>query len=264
MSLESNKTKWFAGLLIAGGLCLAIALYFILKPAALPPEQLKLGQADLISGKAYLLRYGLEQRQSFESRTLLFSLDSVETMDLAEVVLSFDSGYRIKLYENTLVTLEKQQEKILLIIKRGDLKVEKFGREADLQIAKNGERIDASDYNSSPLAIIPATPPTTTLPELKESNTAPSEQEIIAILSVQKNYFYKCYTQLLQKNSQAKGEVGISFILHKTGKISGAIVARSQIEDATFKSCLLGVLNRVEFREFLGQDISAYFPLRFE
>jgi hypothetical protein len=85
-----------------------------------------------------------------------------------------------------------------------------------------------------------------------------------SILNNHRNYFFKCYTQLLQKQTEAKGEVFLNFTIENSGKISSCEVNSQQMKDESFHRCLKEVMMRIEFMPFKGPAISTLFPLKFE
>ena len=87
---------------------------------------------------------------------------------------------------------------------------------------------------------------------------------IVDTLKSQKGIFYKCYTQLLQKNPGVVGETSISMTIEPNGKISRSDVTSSQMNDASFKKCLIEATARIEFKPFRGDAITTVFPLKFE
>jgi hypothetical protein len=157
---------------------------------------------------------------------------------------------------------EGRERTLLVILKHGDIKIEKVGTESWF-IAKNGERLPAAEYNGSELQRAPL------IPSLSKGvspadEAGLSETEISSVMSGYRSAFFKCYTQLLQKNPSAKGDVSLSFTIENNGKMSAADVVSSHIQNDNFKKCLLEVLRRIEFRSFSGPPVSALFPLKFE
>ena len=268
--MESPKSPWIWGFLLLGVFFIGLSLYFGQKTNLRVSPAITLARAEKLTGEAHLLRSGGQQKNSLEHRTALGPLDSVETGDLGEVRLDFESAFRIRLKEHSLVTLERVEDQdgfhVVLIIKRGSIQIENFGREGDLFIAKNGERISATDYQESPLAMAPVTG-AMAVPIAKPesaSQTSISEQEIQDVMASHRTSFLKCYTQLLQKDPNAKGEVSLTFTVENNGKMSGTEVSSPTLNQPDFKKCLIEVMNRVEFRIFEGAPVSTLFPLKFE
>jgi hypothetical protein len=268
--MSENKSQLVIGFLLLGLVLVGLSAYFSYFAPKSAQTELLLGRVERESGKAFVYRSGYTQRENVDRRTNLYNLDSVETQETGEAILSFESAHKIRLSPNTTVTLERVDDAqgfhVVLILKRGDVHVDNVGREGDLFIAKNGERIAASDYNNSTLAQIAVKPPE---PNEAFSNPVPenqglTEDEINTVMNTNRSSFFKCYTQLLQKEPTAKGNVSLSFTIENNGKLSVTEITASQLQNEEFKKCLLEVLRRIEFRSFQGPQISTLFPLKFE
>jgi len=266
--MNDNKFQWVAGFLIAGLVLLGLSAYLINKKSSPTSSNSRLARVTRESGTVSLLHPNLSQKENIEFSSNAYHLDSVETDDTGDASLEFEHGGRIRLFPNSLVTLAQEQENnqshVVLILKHGDIKVEKVGT-AELLIAKNGERLHAAEYNGSELQEAPVSP------ALANSNTGASatdkglsEQDISLVMNNYRAPFFKCYTQLLQKEPHAKGDASLSFTIENNGKMSAADVVSSNIKNDDFKKCLLEVLRRIEFRSFSGPPISTLFPLKFE
>lgn len=268
--MPDQKNQLVAGFILIGIALIGLSVYFSTRSKTVIPSEVRLAKVEKESGKVSILRNGYTQRENVEIRAYANNLDSIETSDLGEALLQFDSSYKIRVLDNSLVTLEKVDDPedfhIVLIIKRGDIKVEGFGREEALFVAKNGERVSATDYNGSSLNQMPTVAPTPVESFATTDSAAKglSEEEITSVMNSNKTAFFKCYTQLLQKDPGAKGQVTLSFSIENNGKLSSSEVASSTIGDLDFKNCLISILQRVEFKTFSGPAISTLFPLKFE
>ena len=253
-------------LFLLAGLCLVgLSAYFgfFKKPTNAPAP--KIGTVYIETGKATIYRGGSTKKENLTKRALIYNLDSIETHDSSEASIDFESAFRIRILAGSLVTFEKvADETVVLIIKRGDVRVDNVGRENVLFIAKNGERISAQNYTGSPLAESPVENPVTTTTINAEQDL--SNAEIEQVMNSNKNNFFKCYTQLLQKAPGSKGEVTLSFTIENNGKISITEITAMSLNfgNDDFKKCLIEVLKRIEFKKFRGPQIAAFFPLRFE
>lgn len=265
-----EKNQLVLGFLFLGLVLVGLSTYFSFFASEDVIQEIRLARIERETGRVFVLRSGYTQKEKVDRKESLYNLDSVETLESGEAILSFDSAYRIHISNNTLVTLEKIDDQeafhILLIVKRGEIRVENFGREGELFIAKNGERISATDYNGSQLARVPVEPPQ---PNQAFSNPIPADQglaeeEITTVMNNHRTSFFKCYTQLLQQDPTAKGRVSLNFTIENNGKLSVSEVTASELNNEDFKKCLLQVLRRIEFRSFEGPPISTLFPLKFE
>lgn len=266
--MPDQKNQLVAGFILIGIALIGLSYYFSTRAQTATIAETRLARVEKNSGKVSVLRNGYTQRENIELRASVNNLDSIETTDLGEATLEFDSAYRVKILDNTLVTIEKVDDPddyhIVLIVKRGDVRVENFGREEALFIAKNGERVSATDYNGSSLSQTPVVAPTPVESMMSSDSSGLSEEEITSTMNSNRTAFFKCYTQLLQKDPSSKGQVTLSFSIENNGKLSMSEVTSSTINDQDFKSCLISVLQRVEFKSFSGPAISTLFPLKFE
>jgi hypothetical protein len=267
--MNDNKFQWVAGFLIAGLVLLGLSASLINKKSPTPPNNSRLARVTHDSGTVSLLHPNLSQKEKIEFSAPAYHLDSVETDDTGDASMEFEHGGRIRLFPNSLVTLAQEQvndqSHVVVILKHGDIKVEKVGT-AELLIAKNGERLNAAEYNGSQLQQTPVTPAIVNNDStgMAAADKGLSEQDISAIMNNYRASFFKCYTQLLQKEPTAKGDASLSFTIENNGKMSAADVVSSNIKNDDFKKCLLEVLRRIEFRSFSGPPISTLFPLKFE
>lgn len=267
------KNNWLIpSLIIVGILSIALSLFIASQTEKQKPGSQPLARIELNLGKVFILRKNMTHKETLSTRATLFALDSVETSADGDATMEFDSAYRIRVQENSLVTLDEENERIVLIIKRGDVQVENYGREGTVFVSRDGVRWNATEYEMNYKKQAPAE----TLPELApaETGTSPTTTTNIAsgltseyiqdTLKTHRGSFFKCYTQLLQKTPGVVGQATISFTIERTGRISQADIASSSITDTAFKKCLLGAIRRVEFQSFTGDPISTIFPLRFE
>lgn len=267
----AKNSRLIPSLIVIGLLSLALSLFI-----ASRTEKQKLGEAplarlDLNLGKVFILRKNMNQKELLKKRTSLFALDSVETGPDGDATLDFDSSYRIRILENSLITADEESDRIVLIIKRGDLQVENFGREGTVYISRDGIRWSATEYEQNykkqaSLQSLPDLAPSTDSTSASASHTESglTSDFIQDTLRLQRPAFFKCYTQLLQKTPGVVGQASISFTIEKTGKVYNAEVASSNINDAAFKKCLIDAIRRVEFKSFTGEAVSTVFPLKFE
>lgn len=267
------KNNWLIPSLIVVGLfSVALSLFIASQTEKQKPGARPLARLELNLGKVFVLRKNMTQKEKLGRKASLFALDSVETSVDGDATMEFDSAYRIRIPENSLITIDEETERIVLIIKRGDLQVENFGREGSVYISKDGVRWTATDYEMN----YKKQAPEETLPELAPAETAApavpvanmaeglTSEQIQDTLKTHRSNFFKCYTQLLQKTPGVVGQASISFTIERTGKVAQAEIASSSITDAGFKKCLLEATKRVEFKSFGGDPITTVFPLRFE
>ncbi|WP_374029844.1 AgmX/PglI C-terminal domain-containing protein [Bdellovibrio bacteriovorus] len=265
------KNNWLISILIIIGIfSVALSLFIATQTEKQKPGTRPLARLELNLGKVFVLRKNMTQKETLTRRATLFALDSVETSVDGDATMEFDSAYRIRVQENSLITLDEENDRIVIIIKRGDVQVENFGREGSVYVSRDGIRWSATDYEMN----YKKQAPPETLPELApaEGTSTPAvtmaegltSEFIQDTLKTHRGSFFKCYTQLLQKTPGIVGQASISFTIERTGKVAQAEIASSSINDASFRKCLIEAIRRVEFKSFSGDPISTVFPLRFE
>lgn len=267
------KSNWWIPFLVLAGLVfLGLSLLISTRTDRSLFAQKPLARLEEGSGKVYVFRKDMTVKERLVRKSFLYALDTVETGADGDAVMEFDSAYRIRILENSLITLDRDQDKITLIIKQGDLQVENYGQEGTVYISRNGRRWTATDYEMvyKKQAQDESLPDTSTavtpvLPDSKVPSLGGLSQEYIQdVLKSQRNSFFKCYTQLLQRTPGVTGQASLSFTIENSGRVSQAAIASSTISDAAFKACLLEALQRVAFKSYSGETISTVFPLKFE
>lgn len=190
------------------------------------------------------------------------ALDVLRTEPGSEAVVEFSGGGQFRISEKSEVVVDQLDNgSPLVVVKAGEIYVEKFGKSPGFWIRSEGQLYSASDFvvldrkNASKLM--------EPLPSQKEA-TQISQAEIEVVLNSKKNDFFKCFGQLIQKSPQATGQVLISFTIERQGLPSKVEVSKSDINDPHFKNCLSEVVARTRFRSFTGDPIATVFPLKFE
>lgn len=260
------------GLLVCiGVVCLGLSLFLSSRSDKNSFAQKPLATLTRTSGKISVFRKNMTVKEILTQKTMVFSLDSIETSADGEASLEFDSGYRLRLPENILITLSGDKDQVNLVLKKGEVQVENFGADGSLFISKDGSRFSANDYE----LVYKKRQGDPSLPDTSanaDSSNIPTTQQkeglspdyIQDMMRAQRQTFFKCYTQLLQKSPGVTGQATLSFIIDKNGKVLQPEVASSNIADAVFKKCLIEALQRMEFKSFTGDPISTVFPLKFE
>ena len=250
-------TFFFSGLLLVG-----VGLLISKWMDADSPTSPTLAQVEKVTDSVFILKKHLTQKETIFKKTSLHALESLETSGDGEAILDFPSAYRLHIFPNSQLTLDQEGDATVVYLKAGEIKIVSQGREGTLFIAKGGLRWSATDYESlhpSMHATDPALPSTDS-----QATEGLTPSYIVDTLKSQKGIFYKCYTQLLQKNPGVVGETSISMTIEPNGKISRSDVTSSQMNDASFKKCLIEATARIEFKPFRGDAITTVFPLKFE
>ncbi len=265
------KSSWLIpSLVLLGLIFLGLSLFISTRADKSLFNQKPLARIEQGMGQVSIFRKNMTTKERLVRKSFLYPLETVETAADGDAVMEFDSAYRIRILENSLITLEQEKDRITLIIKRGDLQVENYGQEGTVYISRDGTRWTATDYEmvfkkqtqdqSLPETAVAAESPT----PAKASATGLSPEYIQDLLKSQRNSFFKCYTQLLQKTPGITGQASLSFTIERNGKVVQPEISSSNISDARFRKCLVEALMRIEFKAYSGEIISTVFPLKFE
>lgn len=261
-----RQSQVILGIFVLGIFFVGLSLYFSKASNISNVNQsLKVGTVLRETGSLEIIKEGLSQRSKIESKSDVHNFDSIETSEIGEANLILENGFRLRIFGNSLLTLEQINEidnlRTLITLKRGDVRVDHLGRENELIISKNGIQTTAEKYNESDIQKTPIKATSDSSDRAKK--TTLTEEEIGSTMTNHKNSFYKCYSRLLQKQNVAKGDVALTFIIENSGQISDLNV-QTNLTDEDFKRCIRDVVNRIEFKPYKGPQISTYFPLKFD
>lgn len=188
--------------------------------------------------------------------------DVLRTEAESEAVVEFNNGGQFRISEKSEVLLDTlDNNQPVVVIRTGEIFVEKFGKSPTFWVRSEGQLYSAVDYvlidkkNGTKL--------TDSIPSQPEKDQL-SQVEIESVLNSKKSDFFKCFGQLIQRNPQAAGAVLISFTIERQGFTSKVEISKADINDVSFKSCLMEVVSRSRFRTFTGNSVTTVFPLRFE
>lgn len=220
--------------------------------------------AQVIEKTGVATLYPAESSVEYElkNKTSLNLRDSVRTGHESELLIEFQNGGQLRLAANSEVLIDQLNEsQPVALVKAGEIFIEKFGQGDSYWIRKDGQLFSAADY-----ALLDKSKPTSTQKPSASSGLDEfiSQPEIETLLNAKKADFFKCFGQLIQRNPQASGQVLVSFTIERSGATNKVEISKSDISDISFKSCLVEVVARTQFRQFSGPPITTVFPLRFE
>jgi|GEM_PF-3814164 len=203
--------------------------------------------------------------------------DTLSTNQMGLAELKFENGAQLQLQPETQVRLQREHRAVdgsgqddwalVLILEHGEISVLRPGQD-NLFISKNGQRVPVRDYNDSELKQLHF--------EAKSAQIDPpanglSDQDINLVMSGRQSDFFKCYTHLLQKEPQARGEVVLNFLILVSGKTDEVeavpqwrVSPKERAPQSDFLHCLKEVVTRVNFRPHPGPKVTAVFPLKFD
>lgn len=197
-----------------------------------------------------------------EAKQKLEALDTLRTNPESDILVQFADGGQFRLAEKSEVVLDLLDNgSPLVVIRSGEISIEKFGASPSFWVRSEGQLYSAADYvivdKRSARHLKDESPKN---PDREQITQA----EIEGVLNAKKADFFKCFGQLIQKKPQAAGQMLISFTIETQGYTSQIEISKADINDAQFKSCLGEVVSRTKFRAFAGNPITTVFPLKFE
>jgi TonB family protein len=259
-----KRNNWFVPAIITIGLVLIIMS--IWSPKIISVSSLRTdGLARLIekTGVVAFINNEIQTETEIKTKNFKFdALDIIRTSESSEALIEFKNGSQFRLAEKSEVVLDLLDNgQAIVVIRTGEIFIEKFGEDAGFWIRSDGQLYSASDYvlvekNSG-------TRLKKSIPDQKNREQL-SQVEIESVLNSKRADFFKCYGQLLQRKPLANGEVLISFTVERSGQTTKIEISKSSIEDKTFNNCLTEVVSRARFRSFFGSPVATVFPLKFE
>jgi hypothetical protein len=264
------KSKWFIPSLVFAGLFfVALSWWMSSRLETNAPGLRALARITYNSGEVFILHQSMTEKEPLTKGKTLYYLDTIETGPNGDATLEVDSN-RIRILDNSLITLDQDNEKTVLILKRGDIQFESFGSNHNLVLSKNGQRMSPNEYVSilKRDGLQGAFPDLA--PQVEESTSSAGSAESLSSEYIQDTLkrqipaFDKCYKQLLRRTPGVVGQVVLTFTIERGGKISNSDTSTSTISDNDFKRCLTEVVRRVEFKSFAGDPITSTFPMSFE
>lgn len=256
--------RWGAGFFAVSLLLLAFVFFYKDKPNPVSGEK-KLGFVQQQTGDIYVFDSNSLSKNKVNRQSPVFHMDRIETADFGSGELVLTNTDSVLIIDASTVQIEQadSSDEILISILKGDIQVRNTNPENQTIVSKNGKRVFLKDYNESLLK-----KETTTVDEKnnldQNSNTNVNTEMFINSLQRNKSAFYKCYTQLLQKSPEAKGLLELSITISENGKTKESQVASSEINDQSFKTCIIEVTKRIQFPAFSGEAVSIMFPIQFE
>lgn len=268
MKLATIRSWITPGLIITGVILVIIAL--IIPNRSFDTMGRKtLATVTELQGSSSVEGLEVTDTAQLQVKAKIKNLDLVRTKSQTTTTVQLaDIKSEIKILENSLVLFEENTDgAIVLTIREGQIVIEDLGDKPSNQkvhfwIRKEGRQLSALDY------VLTSTTGSQALQKSNiniESNTnLLSQAKIEEILNNKKNDFFRCYGQLIQKEEQAHGQVLLSFEILNTGKVQSVDIAKTDITQNSFLSCLKEVVLRTKFPTFSGKSVTTVFPLKFE
>ena len=192
----------------------------------------------------------------------LYSRDLIRTDAGADALVQWANQGQFRISEKSEVLIDTLENgHPLVVVRSGEIVVEKFGEAPSFWVRKEGQLLSAVDFALADRKNLPKLKEA--LPE-KDNKSQITQFEIESVLNAKKSDFFKCYGQALQRNATARGQVLISFTIEKLGQTTQIEISKSEINDNAFNSCVMEVVARTQFKSFSGPSVTTVFPMRFE
>ena len=245
-----------------------------------------LAEVRAIAGGGITLQAsGSPDRVAGKINSRLNSGDRLETGVDATTTLEFADGGEIEVAPESRVIVEKDETLIpaqtTLQVLVGSAKSTKVGSGrlvliTDLQAREVGAvtlpELSAGHEPESSLTTTTTSSSTTTLSSKNsetvetaagDANSLPSEY-IESVVRGQRAHISKCFSDLLQKSTQAHGRMDLSFTIEGSGKTARVRVLGSTLSDSVFNGCITQVFEHLQFKTFQGEPIIVNYPLQFQ
>lgn len=256
------KDKAYTYIFLLLGIGFIAIGYLLSKPSKTALKQQQLGQIEKLSGNASLTRKNHSRARILSESEPLYPLDTIETHKLSQFELRFKNEAKIRLNAETKIIVDEEKDVIILILAKGTFSIEHYGTQGQIAVSYQGQRIRLQEWEqwlktqNAPVQAAGL--------NSYNSNEKLSENLISDTIQAHKIKFLQCYNKLLQKTPGVTGSVTLAFTIEKSGRVHNPNIASSVLNDASFRSCLFEVLNRIEFKAFEGEPISTVIPLSFE
>lgn len=74
----------------------------------------------------------------------------------------------------------------------------------------------------------------------------------------------KCWLSRIKNSPIQKGKLVVQFEINRRGKVKDPKIIDSEFKDETLHNCIIGVIERINFRSFKGPEISLSYPIQLE
>jgi hypothetical protein len=258
-----KKNVWLVPVLILIGTGLIfISIWAPQSQSSRQSSQNEMARVVEKMGDVTLMNNEMPDAVLLKVNTPLNAKDLIRTAENSDTSIQFSNEGQFHVSEKSEVLIDQLDNgHPLVVVRSGDIFIEKFGKEPSFWVREEGQLLSAIDFalsNKSKLSKLKDP-----VPSKSEQNQI-SQFEIENLLNSKKNDFFKCYGQVLQKNAQARGSVLLAFTILNQGQTSKVEVAKSDINESSFKSCLVEVVARTQFKAFSGPPVTTVFPLKFD
>ncbi|MBX9765839.1 MAG: AgmX/PglI C-terminal domain-containing protein [Bdellovibrionales bacterium] len=255
-------------------------------------NNLALSKIGIIEGDARIRKNNEMGSVRLEEKKNIFSGDRIETSSQSSVDVEIGTGGLIKVMENSRILFERDEKSIPPLTRveviEGQVQTIVKPAETNIVLVEGGtatnlaehahmpvEKIDPNSAGQTPTAPTKPTAPQSGVPQssggtaqgsgstAQGADTLPDDY-IESTVRNQKSLLSRCFAEHLRTNTKTQGRVDLSFLIERSGTVGQVRVIGSTIADDKFKSCLVQVIERVQFRKFNADPILVNYPLSFE
>jgi TonB family protein len=102
------------------------------------------------------------------------------------------------------------------------------------------------------------------MPDKRSSEQVLSNVEISTILNEKSHLFRRCQINSLRENKNSEGRVLIQMTVQPNGKTTQVKVLQNNTQNKELAECVLAVIQRIGFREFVGLPVTVSYPIEFQ
>lgn len=132
-------------------------------------------------------------------------------------------------------------------------------KEIDIELSENQLSEDTSEELDSEGEL--------DVPEEKLNTSEPetlSNEYIDDSISRKQISLQKCWLSRVKNSPVHKGRLVVQFEISRRGKVKDTKIIESDFNDETLHNCIIGVIQRINFRSFKGPEISLSYPIQLE
>jgi len=258
-----------------------------------------IGHVTALSGKVWVRPSEAVKESGTAVGYQLQHLDQTRTETSSFIDVTLNSGWQLKLHENTTVIFEsyrpgQNNAPILMSLLRGQYTVSAAGPAGQLFVQQGKKiftpqnapealppkiTITAPD-NTDDTSITEPTEITDSADILsaanpKKKNAMPdklpvgheetlSSQYIESVLAQEANSFRRCQLNNIRDNRPSFGNLLVSLTIEPNGSIANSRVLQDEIQNEVLSQCVLSALARVKFKAFQGLPITLTYPIEFK
>lgn len=247
-------------LFIIASLCVGLYFYMEYKQSSSSPQG-TIAKLDDISGTLNLNDRTRITSQSPTNTKVIKNLDTISTEENSDVLLVFKNGAQVRLFENSSMTVSRDADQVVLTLHQGEIQFEEFAQENQtLLVSKNNRRYTAREFEAEFTKRVETS-------RNRDEKTL-TQASIQSTLNSHKQDFYRCYLKALQQTPGLTGQATMQFQIERSGKVLkpklNLQMNLQNEQNQELETCLVEVLARTQFKSFVGEPITATFPLRFE